>query len=216
MKKLSFSGKFRQCGGVEFVLSIIWTCVLCVGVVHMCMLLLTWCCCSSCVFRCCMGMGCFFPSVFLCRFYSWTLIGNTCAAVQWKSVHLDMLYDRLLSVLFIVMLRILILLFCSSYIVNCKFGWLLLNSYSIRFVLVSFSLYFSNLSSMYLKVPVILCLTRVLSSRNCKNIVEMVLPLRALLLFEVVVIKVEGRLWWNGIRYVFSFCYCILLCVVIV
>jgi hypothetical protein len=53
-------------------------------------------------------------------------------------MHLDMLYDRLLSVLCIVKLSKLILLFCSSYMVNCKFGLMLLNSCSIRFVSVKF------------------------------------------------------------------------------
>jgi hypothetical protein len=55
-------------------------------------------------------------------------------------MHLDMLYESLLSFLCIVMLSKLILLFCYFYMVNCKFGWMLLNSYSIRFVSVSFSL----------------------------------------------------------------------------
>ena len=52
-------------------------------------------------------------------------------------MHLDILYDRQLSVPCIVMLSKLILLFCSFYMVNCKFG-LMLNSCSIRFVSVKF------------------------------------------------------------------------------
>jgi hypothetical protein len=46
--------------------------------------------------------------------------------------------------------------------VNCKFGWMLLNSCSVRSVLISFSLYIINFSSSYLKLLIILCLARVL------------------------------------------------------
>jgi hypothetical protein len=53
-------------------------------------------------------------------------------------MHLDMVYDRLLSVLCIEMLSKLSLLLCSFYMVNCKFGLMLLNSCSIRFVSVKF------------------------------------------------------------------------------
>jgi hypothetical protein len=52
-------------------------------------------------------------------------------------MHLDILYDRQLSVLCIVMLSKLILLFCSFYMVNCKFG-LRLNSWTITFGSIKF------------------------------------------------------------------------------
>jgi hypothetical protein len=83
------------------------------------------------------------------------------------------LYDRLFSVLCIVMSRKFIL-FCSFFMVNCNFGWMLLNSCNVRFMLVSSLLYINRALSTYLIQPFILCFRRMsymlLCYRNCGNI----------------------------------------------
>jgi hypothetical protein len=57
---------------------------------------------------------------------------------------LHILYDKLLSVFCIVMSTKFILLFCSS-MINCRFGWMVLNSCSVRFMSASFSLQINRL-----------------------------------------------------------------------
>jgi hypothetical protein len=68
-----------------------------------------------------------------------------------------MLYDRLFSVLYILMSRKLILLSFSICILNCKFGWMLLNYSGVWFLSVSTLVYFKSTPSYISEYHINLC-----------------------------------------------------------